>query len=83
MLGSYYAEEILIAFVYLCLIILIYYYAEEKFEHISPIIEEKVVKENRDFQLSKIIAWAQPAPSSKGKERTCFWCITLWQHKKM
>lgn len=48
----------------------------------SLIVKEKMMKENSNFQLSKIISGAQPASSSKWKKSCWFRCIILCQQKQ-
>lgn len=43
----------------------------------SPIVEKKVVKENRNFQLGKIVSGAEPAACSEGEESSSLGCEIL------
>lgn len=43
----------------------------------SLIVQKKMVKEDRNFKLGKIISRAQSASSTKRKEISCFGCESL------
>ena len=49
-----------------------------KFPDYLLVIEQKMVKKNRNFELGKIISRAQSASRSKGKESSCF-CYQILQ----
>lgn len=43
----------------------------------SLIIQKKMVKKDRNFNLGEIISRAQSASTTKRKEMSCFWCKSL------
>lgn len=47
------------------------------------VVKQKMVKENSNFHLGKIISRAQPASNSKGHKSCWFWCIILCQQKQL